>query len=246
MYRKLYSDLLQWKASNSRKPLILQGARQVGKTWLMKHFGKSEFKSCVYVNFEKDAWASSLFDMDYDVERILLFLQAHSEVKIEVGQTLVIFDEVQEVPKGLESLKYFCEDMPQLHVMAAGSLLGIAIHEGVSFPVGKVDMLTLYPMSFSEFLLALGEKEKVALLESKRWDVLNMLLPSYEELLRQYYFVGGMPEAVSSFVAEKNLKKIREIQQNILSAYRNDVSKHAPKNDIPRINMVLDSIPSQL
>ena len=246
MYRKLYSDLLQWKASNSRKPLILQGARQVGKTWLMKHFGKSEFKSCVYVNFEKDAWASSLFDMDYDVERILLFLQAHSEVKIEVGQTLVIFDEVQEVPKGLESLKYFCEDMPQLHVMAAGSLLGIAIHEGVSFPVGKVDILTLYPMSFSEFLLALGEKEKVALLESKRWDVLSGLLPSYEELLRQYYFVGGMPEAVSSFVAEKNLKKIRQIQQNILSAYRNDVSKHAPKNDVPRINMVLDSIPSQL
>lgn len=246
MYRKLYKKLLQWKESSSRKPLILQGARQVGKTWLMKEFGKCEFASFVYVNFERDTWASALFDVDYDVERILLFLQAHTGVVIEPGKTLVIFDEIQEVPKGLESLKYFCEDKPDLHIVVAGSLLGIAIHEGVSFPVGKVDMLTLYPMSYSEFLLALGEKEKVALLESRRWDVVNMLLPSYEELLRQYYFVGGMPEAVSSFVTEKNLNKIREIQRNILLAYRSDVSKHAPKADIPRINMVLDSIPSQL
>lgn len=246
MYRKLYKKLLQWKESSSRKPLILQGARQVGKTWLMKEFGRCEFASFVYVNFERDTWASALFDVDYDVERILLFLQAHTGVVIEPGKTLVIFDEIQEVPKGLESLKYFCEDKPDLHIVVAGSLLGIAIHEGVSFPVGKVDMLTLYPMSYSEFLLALGEKEKVALLESKRWDVVNMLLPSYEELLRQYYFVGGMPEAVSSFVTEKNLNKIREIQRNILLAYRSDVSKHAPKADIPRINMVLDSIPSQL
>lgn len=218
----------------------------MGKTWLMKHFGKNEFKSCVYVNFEKDTWASSLFDKDYDIDRILLFLQAYTNIKIEVGQTLVIFDEIQEVPKGLEALKYFCEDLPQLHVMAAGSLLGISIHTGVSFPVGKVNMLTLFPMSFSEFLLALGEKEKVALLESKRWNVVNVLLPVYEELLRQYYFVGGMPEAVLSFTSEKNLKRVRNIQRNILSAYRNDVSKHAPKSEIPRINMVLDSIPSQL
>ena len=212
----------------------------------MKEFGRCEFASFVYVNFERDTWASALFDVDYDVERILLFLQAHTGVVIEPGKTLVIFDEIQEVPKGLESLKYFCEDKPDLHIVVAGSLLGIAIHEGVSFPVGKVDMLTLYPMSYSEFLLALGEKEKVALLESRRWDVVNMLLPSYEELLRQYYFVGGMPEAVSSFVTEKNLNKIREIQRNILLAYRSDVSKHAPKADISRINMVLDSIPSQL
>ncbi|MDO4512016.1 MAG: ATP-binding protein [Bacteroidales bacterium] len=226
--------------------MILQGARQVGKTWLMKHFGKNEFSTCVYVNFEKDTWAFSLFDKDYDVERILLFLQAHTGVKIEAEKTLLIFDEVQEVPRGLESLKYFCEDKPQLHVMVAGSLLGIALHEGVSFPVGKVDMLTLHPMSFSEFLIALGEEIKVEVMAAKQWDVVNALLPTFEELLRQYYFVGGMPEAVASFVAEKNLKKVRTIQKNILAAYRNDVSKHAPTSEVPRINMVLDAIPSQL
>ena len=246
MYRNLYKDLLQWKESVGHKPLIIQGARQVGKTWLMKEFGKREFETCIYVNFERDTWASTLFERDYNIDRILLFLQAHTGQKAEVGSTLIIFDEIQEVKHGLESLKYFCEEAPALHVVAAGSLLGIALHEGVSFPVGKVDMLTLNPMSFSEFLLAVGEQEKMNLLKSKRWDVVNMLLPSYEDLLRQYYFVGGMPESVKSFVEEKDLKKVRKIQRNILRAYRNDVSKHAPKADVPRINMVLDSIPSQL
>jgi len=246
MKRTLYRDLLAWKDSANRKPLILQGARQVGKTWLMKEFGAREYASVIYVNFDHDTWAKGIFAQDYDMQRILLFLQAHSGIKVEAGRTLIILDEIQEAERGLGALKYFCEDAPEQHVMAAGSLLGIAMHHGMSFPVGKVNMLTLHPMTFFEFLQAMGEENKAEVLMQHDWELLRALDTLYIDLLRQYYFVGGMPEVVLSFSMQHDLADVRRIQQEILAAYRNDVSKHAPTSDIPRINMVLDSIPSQL
>lgn len=246
MQRLLYNKLLEWKADDTRKPLILQGARQVGKTWLMKEFGKNEYKNCVYVNFDKDIWAKSLFVQDYNIERILLILQAQTGIIIKPKETLIIFDELQEAERGLGVLKYFCEEAPSYHIMAAGSLLGIAMHTGMSFPVGKVNMLYLNPLSFNEFLLAMGEEQKLNMLQQNEWDVIKFLDAQYVDLLRQYYFVGGMPEAVASYIKNKDLKRVRNIQNEILIAYRNDISKHAPTNEIPRINMVLDSIPSQL
>lgn len=246
MRRFLYNDLLKWKADSARKPLILQGARQVGKTWLMKEFGKNEYKNYVYINFDKDNWAKSIFIQDYNIERILLILQAQTGINIKPEDTLIIFDEIQEAERGLSVLKYFCEEAPSYHVMAAGSLLGVAMHKGMSFPVGKVDMLSLNPLTFNEFLLAMGEEQKFNMLIQKEWEIIKFLDPQYVDLLRQYYFVGGMPEAVASYIKNKDLQRIRKIQHDILIAYRNDISKHAPINEIPRINMVLDSIPSQL
>lgn len=246
MQRSLYNEMTAWKASAHRKPLIIQGARQVGKTWLMKEFGAREYASVLYVNFDHDSWAKQLFVQDYDMNRILLFLQAHTGIKVEAGKTLIILDEIQEAERGLGALKYFCEDAPEQHVVAAGSLLGIAMHQGVSYPVGKVNMLTLHPMTFEEFLLALGEDIKADVLKQHDWELLRSLDVMYQDLLRQYYYVGGMPEAVLSFVAHRDLADVRRIQKEILTAYRNDISKHAPTNDIPRINMVLDSIPAQL
>ena len=246
MQRLLYQKLLDWKQDKQHKPLILQGARQVGKTWLMKEFGRKEYRNYIYVNFDKDTWAKDLFAQDYNVERILLLLQANTGIKAEPGQTLIILDELQEATRGLGALKYFCEDAPQYHVMAAGSLLGITLHQGTSFPVGKVNMLTLYPMSFDEFLLAMQQDAKVQLLRSKDWQIIAVMHELFMDLLRQYYFVGGMPEAVLSYVTDKDLKKVRTIQKEIIVAYRSDISKHAPTNDIPRINMVMDSIPAQL
>ena len=246
MERTLYGDLVAWKHSSSRKPLIIRGVRQVGKTWLMKEFGKREYKNYVYVNFDRDAWAKDMFVQDYDINRILLLLQAYTGIQVVAGETLIIFDEIQEAKRGLGALKYFCEEAPQHHVVAAGSLLGIAMHSMESFPVGKVNVLTLYPMTFAEFLMAVGNSEMLKPIKDLDWETMKMLDSILVDKLRTYYFVGGMPEAVQSFVSNQNFADIRRIQSEILTSYRNDIGKHAPKAEVPRINMVLDSIPSQL
>lgn len=245
MERSIYSSLKKWKESPTRKPLILQGARQVGKTYILKEFGAREYSEVVYINCDDNNDMQNMF-VDYDVDRIIRSLSAISGVSIKPSTTLLILDEIQEVERGLASLKYFCEKAPEYHVAVAGSLLGITLHEGTSFPVGKVDMLYMYPMDFEEFLLAMGKNQLVELLRSNSWAALTPLRGMLTELLRQYYFVGGMPEAVKAYVERGDIWEVRSIHSKIIDAYRNDMSKHAPKQQVQRINMVWNSIPSQL
>lgn len=245
MKREAIKELYEWKAKADRKPLILRGARQVGKTWLMKEFAQAAYKQFAYINFEDNEIAKHIFEKDFDIDRILLALQVSTDVMID-PDTLIIFDELQEAPRGLTALKYFQEKAPQYPIIAAGSLLGIAMHENVSFPVGKVDFMDLYPLSFFEFLDAMGEDKLIKLLKSKDWELITVFHSKFQEYLRQYYYVGGMPEVVSSFLTEKNLMKVRQLQQNILDAYDRDFSKHAPAQEVPRIRMVWKSIPAQL
>lgn len=245
MERSIYSSLKKWKESPTRKPLILQGARQVGKTYILKEFGAREYSEVVYINCDDNNDMQNMF-VDYDVDRIIRSLSAISGVSIKPSTTLLILDEIQEVERGLASLKYFCEKAPEYHVAVAGSLLGITLHEGTSFPVGKVDMLYMYPMDFEEFLLAMGKEQLVELLRSNSWTALTPLRGMLTELLRQYYFVGGMPEAVKTYVERGDIWEVRSIHSKIIDAYRNDMSKHVPKQQVQRINMVWNSIPSQL
>lgn len=245
MERSIYSSLKKWKESPTRKPLILQGARQVGKTYILKEFGAREYSEVVYINCDDNNDMQNMF-VDYDVDRIIRSLSAISGVSIKPSTTLLILDEIQEVERGLASLKYFCEKAPEYHVAVAGSLLGITLHEGTSFPVGKVDMLYMYPMDFEEFLLAMGKEQLVELLRSNSWAALTPLRGMLTELLRQYYFVGGMPEAVKAYVERGDIWEVRSIHSKIIDAYRNDMSKHVPKQQVQRINMVWNSIPSQL
>mgnify|MGYP002672098339 FL=1 len=245
MERSIYLSLKKWKESPTRKPLILQGARQVGKTYILKEFGAREYSEVVYINCDDNNDMQNMF-VDYDIDRIIRSLSAISGVSIKPSTTLLILDEIQEVERGLASLKYFCEKAPEYHVAVAGSLLGITLHEGTSFPVGKVDMLYMYPMDFEEFLLAMGKEQLVELLRSNSWAALTPLRGMLTELLRQYYFVGGMPEAVKAYVERGDIWEVRSIHSKIIDAYRNDMSKHAPKQQVQRINMVWNSIPSQL
>lgn len=245
MERSIYSSLKKWKDSPTRKPLILQGARQVGKTYILKEFGAREYSEVIYINCDDNNDMQNMF-VDYDIDRIIRSLSAISGVSIKPSTTLLILDEIQEVERGLASLKYFCEKAPEYHVAVAGSLLGITLHEGTSFPVGKVDMLYMYPMDFEEFLLAMGKEQLVELLRSNSWAALTPLRGMLTELLRQYYFVGGMPEAVKTYVERGDIWEVRSIHSKIIDAYRNDMSKHVPKQQVQRINMVWNSIPSQL
>lgn len=245
MERSIYSSLKKWKESPTRKPLILQGARQVGKTYILKEFGAREYSEVVYINCDDNNDMQNMF-VDYDVDRIIRSLSAISGISIKPSITLLILDEIQEVERGLASLKYFCEKAPEYHVAVAGSLLGITLHEGTSFPVGKVDMLYMYPMDFEEFLLAMGKEQLVELLRNNSWAALTPLRGMLTELLRQYYFVGGMPEAVKTYVERGDIWEVRSIHSKIIDAYRNDMSKHVPKQQVQRINMVWNSIPSQL
>lgn len=246
MYRNITHSLEEWKNSKNRKPLILLGARQVGKTWIMQNFGKSNYERVAYVNCDEHPLAKKMFAEDYNIPRILLVVQAITGVVVVPGKTLVIFDEIQEAPRGLHCLKYFYENAPEYHVMAAGSLLGIAIGHKESYPVGKVSMQYLYPMNFEEFLLALGEEQLHNILQQGDKEMLRVLKSRYIELLRQYYFVGGMPEVVQSFVENRSLKEVRKLQKDIIESYRRDIAKHATKSEAIKINQVLDSIPSQL
>lgn len=245
MERSIYSSLKKWKESPTRKPLILQGARQVGKTYILKEFGAREYSEVVYINCDDNNDMQNMF-VDYDIDRIIRSLSAISGISIKPSTTLLILDEIQEVERGLASLKYFCEKAPEYHVAVAGSLLGITLHEGTSFPVGKVDMLYMYPMDFEEFLLAMGKEQLVEMLRSNSWAALTPLRGMLTELLRQYYFVGGMPEAVKTYVERGDIWEVRSIHSKIIDAYRNDMSKHVPKQQVQRINMVWNSIPSQL
>lgn len=246
MERFVLQQLIVWKNSNNRKPLILNGARQVGKTWLLREFAKREYKQEAYVVCRRNELARQLFSQDFDVERILRGLRALTSVDITPHDTLIILDEVQDIPEAIEALKYFHEAAPEYHIAVAGSLLGISLHENVSFPVGKVNVIDVFPMNFEEFLLAKGEKECYNLLQSRDFAVLNPLHEKFIDLLRQYYYVGGMPEVVKKYVESEELKEVRRIQKEILLGYERDFSKHAPKDQVPRIRMVWKSIPSQL
>ena len=246
MYRTAIEKMKKWKNSRFRKPLIIEGARQVGKTWLMKEFGKQFYQQTVYVNFDSNKQMKDLFTSSLDIEKIIMGLEIYSDMSIFPENTLIIFDEVQEVPEALKSLKYFYENAPQYHIVCAGSLLGIALHNGTSFPVGKVDFLRLYPLSFDEFLLGTGNENLYKLLHSKNYDLINSFSEQFSYFLKQYYYIGGMPEAVMRFSESKNFDEVREVQKRILQAYEQDFSKHAPKDIVPKIRMVWNSIPSQL
>lgn len=245
MERLFLEKLVAWKNSPSRRPLVLEGARQVGKTWLLKEFGATEYKNCVYINCDHNPMMGALFS-DFDIKRILLALSAQTKQQIIPGKTLIIFDEIQESPLALTSLKYFCEDAPEQHVAVAGSLLGLQVHSGTGFPVGKVDRLSLNPLSFKEFLLALGENILVKYLDKGKWNEYAALRSKLIQRLREYYYVGGMPLAVDAFSQRHNIFEVREIQKKILKDYAADFSKHIPKNELPKVRAVWKSIPSQL
>ena len=246
MKRDKIKYLIKWKNSSSRKPLNIKGARQVGKTWLMKEFGNKYYKQFVYVNFEKSKRLKSIFSDDFDIQRIIIALQAESGLTIQAENTLLIFDEIQAVPEAITSLKYFQEDAPEYHIIAAGSLLGVALHSNISYPVGKVEHLNLYPLNFVEFLNAIGEEGLVVILQTMDWKLITAYKSKFIERLRYYYFVGGMPEAVARFCENKNFTEVREIQKQLLNTYDQDFSKHAPIEIVPRIRMVWNSIPAQL
>ena len=246
MYRTAMEDLHRWKQSKNQKPLIIRGARQVGKTWLMREFGKTSFEKVVYISFDNNQQMKNLFSADLNVERIVTGLELYAGHKIDSENTLLIFDEVQEVPEALTSLKYFNETAPQYHIICAGSLLGVALHQGTSFPVGKVEFLDLYPLSFIEFMQAMNKEQYVELLLKGNFELATSFKQEYIDLLRYYYYVGGMPEVVQAFIDNRDFREVREIQQQILDAYEQDFSKHAPSSIVPRIRLFWNSIPAQL
>lgn len=240
--------LVSWKNSSHRKPMVVRGARQVGKTWLMREFGRLSYESVVYVNMDGNETMQRLFDLDYDISRIINGLEIASGAVIHPGSTLIILDEIQEVPRALTSLKYFYENAPEYHIVVAGSLLGVALHEGTSFPVGKVDFIDLYPLCFIEFLRATGDDSYADLLTapSKDVELIETFAPKIIDALRKYYITGGMPEVVDRYVHDGNLLATRQVQEAILNAYEQDFSKHAPNNIVPRLREVWNAIPAQL
>ena len=246
MERFLMDDLVGWKNSVRRKPLVLNGARQVGKTWLLMEFGARHFESVAYVNLDNNLGLASQFDVGYDLPRILLMIQAESGQRVIPGKTLVVLDEVQECPKALTSLKYFCENAPELAVVAAGSLLGITFHEGTGYPVGKVDMLDLHPLSFREFLDATGNPMLREVVDSGDKQLLGSLVAKFRELLKQYYFVGGMPEAIATFVESADLSAVRAVQEGVLFGYERDISKHLGAAGAERALSAWRSLPVHL
>ena len=245
MKRFAMEQLQSWKEKEKRKPMIIMGARQVGKTWLMKEFGRQFFPKVAYVSFYNNKRMSDVFEMDFDIQRILMNLNIETGVTITPGDTLIILDEIQDAPRVLESLKYFC-DAPEYHVLAAGSLLGVAIHQGVSYPVGKVELLDLYPLNFREFLCAMGEEALSGALDSKDFSIIDNFSDKYLFWLKNYYYTGGMPAVVDLFRAQKDYAGVRELQKDIVRQYRGDFGKHIDAKDLPRIRMVWESIPIQL
>lgn len=244
MRRNIYEDLLKWKSRADRKPLVLLGARQVGKTYILKDFGKNEFAQTIYINCQRDTFAAQLF-RDFDVKRILREIERNFETTIVDGDTILVLDEIQEAKGGLTALKYFNEEKPNLHVAAAGSLLGITLRENESYPVGKVNILQLFPMTFDEYLLARGRLQLVEMLKDLKWDEISAFHEQLTDYLREYYFVGGMPEAVLSYATRSDIKLVREIQNNILDAYLRDIAKHT-RPQVQRIRQLWESVPIQL
>ena len=246
MQRSALKRLLKWKVSASRKPLIIRGIRQVGKTWLMKEFGEKEYEQCAYINFESNKLLKDIFVQDYDIKRILKALEIQTEIKINPANTLIIFDEIQEAEGAITSLKYFVENAPEYHILSAGSLLGVSLHRKTSFPVGKVEFLDLYPLNFTEYLEAAGQENLLGLLHEKDWELVRQFKQKYIEHLRQYYFIGGMPEPVYQFTVNNDFDEVRSIQKRILASYEQDFSKYAPYAIVPRIRMLWNSIPAQM
>ncbi|MDR1926536.1 MAG: ATP-binding protein [Endomicrobium sp.] len=246
MKRKAMKDLINWKNSSRRKPLLIYGARQVGKTWLMQNFGKQEYQNTIYINFENNKPIKEIFSKDLDTERLIKNIELATSKKISCENTLIIFDEIQECNNALVSLKYFCDNAPEYHIVAAGSFLGVAMQQGNSFPVGKVDMLTLYPLTFFEFLTALDEERFVKLIKDKDYQTILSFKSKFIERLKQYFYIGGMPEAVSAYKNNEDLAEVRQIQHTILTAYRSDFSKHINLHDIPKVGMIWNSIPVHL
>lgn len=246
MYRTAMDALLQWKEKINRKPLIIMGARQVGKTWLMTEFGKTHYEKTAYISFYNNKRMDDVFQADFDIKRILMNLNIESGVTITPGDTLIILDEIQDSPKVLESLKYFCEEAPQYHVVAAGSLLGVTIHEGVSYPVGKVDLLDLYPLNFREFLYAMDEQSLADALATKDYALIDNFSEKYLFWLKNYYYVGGMPAVVDEFRQNRDYAEVRQIQNDIVRQYEGDFGKHVDARTLPRIRLVWDSVPLQL
>ncbi len=248
MKRTVYNELLKWKnkPDNERKPLIIEGARQTGKTWLAREFGKNEFENFIEINFEENEQIRNLFEIDFNLERILMAIRSVSGKKLEHKKTLIFFDEIQHAKRGLLSLKYFQQNAPEYHIVAAGSLLGVMDHQGDSFPVGKVEFLKLYPLTFEEFLCALGKEELVSMLHTKDWTLIEAFENSFVDLLKQYYYVGGMPEVVNKYITTKDYTEVREVQETLLMSYERDFSKQPPKEIVSRMQILWNSIPSQL
>lgn len=246
MERALMKKLVGWKDSPVRKPLILKGARQVGKTWLMQEFGKKYFKKTAYVNFDHNPVMQHIFDQDFDIRRILMAINIETGVVVTPRDTLIIFDEVQEAPAAISALKYFCENGPEYPVIAAGSMLGVALHEGISYPVGKVNTLSLYPLSFYEFLMAQGEEGLARLLDDRDMEMMNAFHDKYVTALKNYYYTGGMPEIVRFFSENKDYAAVRKMQEELLEMYEADFSKHMNPRELPRVRMVWHAIPAQL
>ena len=246
MQRYALKHLINWKNKKNHKPLVIQGARQVGKTWLMQEFGEKYYEQVAYINFDVDVKSREIFDIDYDTERLIMDIGLATKTKINAENTLIIFDEIQECPRALTSLKYFRENAPQYDIIVAGSLLGVACHEGTGFPVGKVSFMNLFPLSFEEFLLAMGEERFVELLNKKDFKTIKLFNNKYEKLLKQYCYVGGMPEIVQDFVENKDFESVRNLQKEILSAYEEDFTKHIPTNTVAKIRLLWKSIPAQL
>ena len=246
MQRYALKHLIDWKNKKNHKPLVIQGARQVGKTWLMQEFGKKYYEQVAYINFDVDVKSREIFDVDYDTERLIMDIGLATKTKINAENTLIIFDEIQECPRALTSLKYFRENAPQYDIIVAGSLLGVACHEGTGFPVGKVSFMNLFPLSFEEFLLAMGEERFVELLNKKDFKTIKLFNNKYEKLLKQYCYVGGMPEVVNDFIENKDFESVRDLQKEILTAYEEDFTKHIPSNTVAKIRLLWKSIPAQL
>lgn len=245
MKREIYSQLLEWKENPSRKPLMLYGARQVGKTYIVKEFGNREFDNLVYINCYNNREVKEIFEKDTDISRILLALSVLTGEQIKPFSTLLFFDEAQEIPEVIAALKYFCEDARDYCVVVAGSLLGVLNLENISFPTGKVNMMRMYPMTFVEFLEAMGQNIKVKAMEEGEFDTVNLISDKYVELLRQYYYVGGMPEAVKNFIYNRDPQEVRRIQNEIINSYYSDIAKHAGAQT-QRCRLVFESIPAQL
>ena len=247
MERTLESELKRWQLSPVRKPLLLLGARQVGKTWLMQHFGHKNYHSVVYIRFDRNERMKRIFETsNFDMHELLLLIQAETKTKVQAGETLIILDEIQECPAALTSLKYVCEDLPDYHVMAAGSLLGVKQHHGTGFPVGKVNTMTLYPLSFREFMSAMGNDFDIDFIQKRKWDSLKLISDRLSLLLKQYYYIGGMPEAVSTFLRTQDFGEVRRVQNEILENYANDFSKHVPTALAAKLSLLWESVPQQL
>lgn len=246
MDRKALKQLKEWKNKRNRKPLIIQGARQVGKTWLMKEFGRLEYKKVVYVSFDRNESLKTTFSNTVDISVLISALEIDSGIKIIAEDTLIILDEIQECPEALTTLKYFNENAPEFHIIVAGSLLGVSLHNGSGFPVGKVDFMTLYPLDFIEFLNALGENRYSKIIEEKNFELIYSFADKIIYLLKHYYYIGGMPEVVKNYIDEKDYNLVRTLQENILTSYEQDFSKHTSTSMAERIRNIWNSIPSQL